>query len=130
MGPAMPIPNPVLPVASIRAYPIPDPAVTAKRTAIASDHVDFLTIGCCSILFILSMCEAAEPLIMQKPIHTTQPFVSPGAPSGGGAIGRRPETTDARVQLQEATQEFLDPIDARVALSPWTPVAPDPSMPE
>ena len=68
MGLAVPIPTTTLPVASIRAYPIPAPAQTAKRAAIAAERVDCLSFGCCSILFTLSMCEAAEPVFMRSPL--------------------------------------------------------------
>jgi hypothetical protein len=61
-----------------------------------------LTIGCCSIPFILSMCEAVEPLIMQKPIYLTPPFVFRGGPWGGGNWAA-PEPTDAREQSQGAS---------------------------
>ena len=56
MGPAMPIPTALLPVASNRAYPIPAPALIAKIAAIAAERVDCLSFGCCSILFML--CDA------------------------------------------------------------------------
>src|SRR4051812_16566353 len=45
MAPDMTIPSTLLPVASMRAYPIPAPAPTARRTVSASEEVDSLLFG-------------------------------------------------------------------------------------
>jgi hypothetical protein len=79
-----------------------------------------LTIGCCSIPFILSMCEAVEPLIMQKPIYLTPPFVFRGGPWGGGNWAA-PEPTDAREQSQGASGSRHAPDTVRNNSTPARP---------
>jgi hypothetical protein len=51
IGPATPIAIAMLPDISHMAQPIPDPAIALKTTAIASERIDDLSIGFCSMMF-------------------------------------------------------------------------------